>query len=214
MPLRIIGYDGAEYWAQLNGKQKDRYPVVTLVLYFGYKKHWDKELSLFKTLNIPEEFQPYINDYKVNLFEIAYLSDEKVKLFKSDFKVVADYFTQKQRTGNYIGSKEELKHVQETLGLLSVMSGDHRFEEEYNKAADAEQGKEIKTMCEVLDRIEARGVAIGEARGISIGEARGEFNKARDMAINLYNQGVGVNIIATAARESVDVVKQWLGIED
>ena len=37
MPLRVIGYDGAEYRAELNGN--DRYPVVTLVLYFGYDKH-------------------------------------------------------------------------------------------------------------------------------------------------------------------------------
>ena len=39
MPLRVIGYDGAEYRSQLlpDNKGKSRYPVVTLVLYFGYK---------------------------------------------------------------------------------------------------------------------------------------------------------------------------------
>ena len=40
MPLRIMGYDGAEYRAQLlkNNAAESRYPVVTLVLYFGYEK--------------------------------------------------------------------------------------------------------------------------------------------------------------------------------
>lgn len=39
MPLRILSYDGAAYRAQLlNKKTVSRYPVVTLVLYFGYKK--------------------------------------------------------------------------------------------------------------------------------------------------------------------------------
>ena len=34
MPLRVMSYDGAEYRAQL-AKAGSRYPVVTLVLYFG-----------------------------------------------------------------------------------------------------------------------------------------------------------------------------------
>ena len=41
MPLRIIGYDGQSYRSQLIKKDgklpKDRYPVITLVLYFGLK---------------------------------------------------------------------------------------------------------------------------------------------------------------------------------
>ena len=95
MPPRIIGYDGAEYRAQLSHKNhSERYPVVTLVLYYGYEKHWDKPLSLMERLDVPEKFKPFMNNYKVNLFEIAYLREEQAKLFKSDFRVVADYFVQ------------------------------------------------------------------------------------------------------------------------
>ena len=35
MPLRVMGYDGAEYRAQLLGDSENLYPVVTLVLYFA-----------------------------------------------------------------------------------------------------------------------------------------------------------------------------------
>ena len=38
MPLRVMGYDGAEYRAQLLGNSENLYPVVTLVLYFGHDK--------------------------------------------------------------------------------------------------------------------------------------------------------------------------------
>lgn len=94
MPLRVIGYDGAEYRAQLLGDNDtgSRYPVVTLVLYFGHEKPWSGPLSLKERLNVPKEFEPYVNDYKINLFQIAYLTREQVELFQSDFKVVADYF--------------------------------------------------------------------------------------------------------------------------
>ena len=134
MPLRIIGYDGAEYRVQLT-KENDtesRYPVITLVLYFGYTKPWDKPKRLLDRLNIPEKLKPYVSDYKINLFEIAYLSRKQVNLFKSDFRVVADYFVQKREKGDYVPETQELKHVQETLQLLSVMTGDHRFEETFN----------------------------------------------------------------------------------
>ena len=44
-------------------------------------------------------------------------------------------------------------------------------------------------MCEVLDKVEARGKAIGEARGIAIGEARG---KAIGKTIGALNKTVEI----------------------
>ncbi len=39
-------------------------------------------------------------------------------------------------------------------------------------------------MCEVLDKVEARGIALGEARGIALGEARGiALGEARGIAL-------------------------------
>ena len=141
MPLRILSYDGAAYRAQLlNKKAVSRYPVVTLVLYFGYKKRWDKSLNLLDCLEIPEDFKPYVSDYKINLFEIAYLEEEQVQMFQSDFKVVADYFVQMRKNHDYIPKPETIDHVQETLQLLSVMAGDQRFKEAYNSVGNCETG--------------------------------------------------------------------------
>ena len=156
MPLRVMGYDGAEYRAQLLGDNNSRYPVVTLVLYFGHKTPWSGPLTLKERLNVPAEFEPYVNDYKINLFQIAYLTHEQVELFQSDFKVVADYFVQKREKGDYTPSSQELKHVQETLQLLSIMTNDNRFEEAYNMDTDHQKG-EACNMCEVLDKVENRG---------------------------------------------------------
>lgn len=80
-------------------QKNSRYPVVTLVLYFGHEKHWSQPLRLKECLDIPPEFEPYVNDYRINLFEIAYLTQEQVALFQSDFRIVADYFVQKREKG-------------------------------------------------------------------------------------------------------------------
>ena len=188
MPLRVMGYDGAEYRAQLLGDGENLYPVVTLVLYFGHDKPWNGPLSLKERLNVPKEFEPYVNDYRINLFQIAYLTHEQVELFQSDFKVVADYFVQKRENGDYIPSSQDLTHVQEeTLQLLSIMTNDNRFEEAYNTNTDGQKGGP-HNMCDVLDKVESRGIA----KGIVKGKAEGEIEGKNQMALlvkKLLDQG-------------------------
>ena len=210
MPLRIMGYDGAEYRSQLTDSETSRYPVVTLVLYFGCKKHWDKPLSLKERLDIPPEFEPFVSDYKVNLFEIAYLTHEQVELFQSDFRIVADYFVQKREKGEhgeYTPDPRQIRHVQETLQLLSVMTRDHRFEEAYNEAytKDGMEGGP-HTMCEFLDRVENRGIE----KGLSEGLREGRTEAKQEIAFSLQGMGMPVEKIAEAVKVSVETVKQWL----
>lgn len=162
MPLRVMGYDGAEYRAQLLKKQSsERYPVITLVLHFDYERKWGQSQSLKERLTVPEEIQRYVSDYKYNLSEIAYLSDEQLEQFESDFWVVADYFVQMRKNRNYRPKPRLIRHVQETLHLLSVLTGDTRFEDACN-----EQMEGVHTMCEVLDRIENQGIQKGIEKGI------------------------------------------------
>ena len=176
IPLRVIGYDGAAYRNQITTeypkgkkgkkgrhrrkKRKRYYPVITIVLSFNYEKRWKSPLNLIDCLDdVPEELRPYINDYRVNLFEIPYLTHEQVELFQSDFKVVADYFVQMRENNNYIPSRETLEHVREVFELMSVVAGDTRFTEAYS-----EEGSDTN-MCEFLDRVERRGEVRGRIKG-------------------------------------------------
>ena len=155
MPFRIMGYDGQSYRSQLDKSNgKTRYPVVTLVLYFGMKR-WVGPKSLCEALKIPNNLKEYVSDYKLNIFEIAYLEPEQVAMFRSDFKFVADYFVQLRTTKDYVPSKETIEHVDAVLKIMSVLTKDRRFEEVQ------QDGMEVKNMCEVLDRAENRGIQQG-----------------------------------------------------
>ena len=112
------------------------------------------------------------------------MDKEEVDLFQSDFRVVADYFVQKQENGDYEPKPQDLKHVQETLQLLSVMTSDHRFEDVYNEASDAQKG-EMRNMCEILDKIENRGIEKGIEKGKAEGNAEGKSQMADLMKILL-----------------------------
>ena len=162
MPIRQIGYDAQSYRAQLLKRGSEHlHPVITMVLYFGTER-WPFSQHLTDHLVIPERFRAYVSDYEMkNLFEISYLTPEQVSLFKSDFRYVADYFVQKRMTHAYHPSSDVVQHVDETLKLMSVLTGDRRFEE---VVSDLPQGKGVN-MCEILDRVENRGIERGLAQG-------------------------------------------------
>ncbi|MCR5622233.1 MAG: Rpn family recombination-promoting nuclease/putative transposase [Treponema sp.] len=177
MPLRVISYDGAGYRSQLladsdnrDGKgHKLRYPVVTLVLYFG-EDHWNRHRNLLDCLSVPEELRPYVSDYKINVFEIAWLEPETVAKFRSDFRIVADYFVRMRRDKSYEPLRETIRHVHEVLQLMAELTKDRRFAEIQLPPGSAEGGT---NMCEVLDRYWNNGVAKGLAAGREEGLAAG-----------------------------------------
>ena len=174
MPIRCISYDGAAYRNQLNDEKqakegrKARYPVVTLVLYFGTKR-WNKPKSLHELLDIPKALKPFVSDYRINVFEIAWLEPEQVELFQSDFKIVADYFVQMRKNKNYQPSSDIMRHVTEILRLLSLLTQDVRFEDIIN----AKRERSAKTMCEMIDRFIEQGRNEGMEKGMEKGIAQG-----------------------------------------
>ena len=155
MPLRVISYDGASYKQQLlDTNQKKRYPVATLVLYFGTEEKWSKAKHLYDCFEVPEKLKPFVNDYKINVFNIAFLSPKTIAMFKSDFKIIAEYFRAKRLNQKYKGSKEKLKHANETLKMFSALTGDDSFEKVYNAGNFKKGGI---TMCDVVERIRNDG---------------------------------------------------------
>lgn len=125
------------------------------------QKEGSKPKSLLESLDISDELKPYVNDYKINLVEIAWQSSEQVALYRSDFKIVADYFVQKRKKhGRYTPSKDEIRHVGSVLKMMSALTGDDRFKQIVNERRKGE--RKVKNMCEVLDRAEKKGKKEGK----------------------------------------------------
>lgn len=112
MPFRIIGYDGTAYRSQLQDKRKEILPVMTIVLYFGTEHCWYGKRNIKGLMKIPEGLDDYINDYKMQVFEVAWLTEEQISRFRSDFKIVANFFVQKRKNKDYIpDDPTEIKHI-------------------------------------------------------------------------------------------------------
>ena len=153
MPLRIVSYDGAVYRAMLlerdNATDKfPLYPTITMVLHFDYEHRWTGARTLKECFkNIQPELDPYVSDYKINIFEIAWLSDETIAKFKSDFRYLADYYSQMRKTGKWQPMPGKAKHLKELFDLFSAVTGDTRFIEMYQKS----KGDVSDMSCVALD---------------------------------------------------------------
>ena len=192
MPVRIIGYDGANYREQLLDKGMKRiYPVVSMVLNFSMKR-WNRNICLYDVLDIREELKPYVNDYKINVFDIAFLSDKQIEMFQSDFKVVAKYFADRRKRRKFSFPENIPEHVDEVLKMLSVLTGDVRFTEGWNSEL-SKVNKEGFTMGEKwIDDIEERGVKRGREEGIKEGIKEGHTAAEEEMkrAVELKSKGI------------------------
>ena len=220
MPLRVIGYDGSSYRDEMNhdeividevtGKKHkirhERYPVVTIVLYFG-KTPWKKPLRLYDVLKISDELKPFVSDYKINLIDVPRLTGEQVEKFTSDFQIIADYFVQLSKNNDYVPKDKTIKHADSFLKLMSVLTQDDKYAEMGKKIAHEREGF---NMCKVLDKAEARG----EARGKAIGEARGKaIGEARGKAIGALNKTVEIlRVIIAKNSWSKEQAMEFIGI--
>ena len=188
MPVRIIGYDGATYRDQLNKTEPDDelgagneqkvlsiYPVINIVLHFDYKRRWTAPRTLKECFeNVPPELDPYINDYKINLFEVAWLPDETIAQFQSDFRFVADYYSQMRKTGKWQPMPGKVAHMKELFDMFNTLTGDKRFIEMYaNRKGDVDD-----MSCVALDYLAAeyadkmRDTVRNEGRNEGIDAAR------------------------------------------
>ncbi len=132
LSVHVLRDDGLEYEAQLESRVF--YPVITIVLYFNFEKAWAGPLSVKERLvKSDDPFEPFVNDYGVNLYQIAELTSEQVKLFRSDFRDVADFFVQTRQKGCCEPEDRELAHPQEVCQMLSDMTNDPRFINAYNQ---------------------------------------------------------------------------------
>ena len=194
MPFRVIGYDGAGYRSQMLGDKKERFPIVTVVLYFG-EKLWNKPVTLKESFSQEvtdtREYQlleEYINDYKCHIFDIPRLSMETVKQFQSDFRVVAEYFVNAYTDKEYVPEERVIRHVDEFLKLMSVLTGDSRYETMAESKDFQKKRNGGITMCNVLDYHKA--------------EVRNE------LIIQMYEEGLPSEQIARITKLTVEEVER------
>ncbi len=220
MPLRVIGYDGAVYRDELNhlkpedevddGTEKvplQLYPAITLVLHFDYEHQWTAPRSLKECFpHIPPELEPYVNDYKIHVFEIAWLPDETIKKFKSDFRFVADYYSQLRKTKKWVPMPGKVEHVKELFDLFKVLTGDDRFLEMYANRKEEQNDMASIALDYLTDEIRTKVETKVRAEGRAEGRTEGRASAREENALAMFADHLPVEKVAKYSKLSLKKV--------
>ncbi|MGP1403571.1 MAG: Rpn family recombination-promoting nuclease/putative transposase [Catonella sp.] len=166
--LRVCAYDGVTYKNQQG--RSEIYPVFTIVIYWG-KAKWTVPTSLKERITCPPELEGLISDHKFKLVEMTKLTYEEIEKYKSDFSFIAGIMAKEE---NYEPNQKEIRHPEEVLDLLSLLTNDERFAEAKNEVKTIKKEGGRVDMCGFLDKIENRGVEKGIEKGIEQGIEQGE----------------------------------------
>lgn len=164
MPIRVMGYDAGTYRQQITDRAGKITPVITIVLNMSDRK-WDAAKSIHDMLQVNEGLKMYVQDYRIHVFDIAFLEDETIEAFTSDFREIAGFFKKKRLGENPLDSKNHLRHPQAILEFLSAFTGDRSYLDgiKYLEAAEKEGG--AVTMCAVAEALKTEGRIEGEIWG-------------------------------------------------
>ena len=154
--VRVLGYDYAKYRRQVDEKRVPILPVITLVLNMSGKR-WSGCKSLADITKVPAEFEPFFQDYKVMVVDVAFLEDEVIERFTSDFKLVAKFFKNRRLGVEPLEDDSEIKHVTELIDFISVFTNDTRYRNIQAKINKMKEKGEKVTMCYVAQRLLDRG---------------------------------------------------------
>lgn len=182
IPVRVLGYDYGKYRRQVDEKRFPLVPVITLVLNFSNTR-WNNYKSLAEITDISPEFVPHFQDYKVKVVDVAFLEDEVIEKFTSDFKHVAMFFK-----GRRLGTESwddgiQIKHVEAFFDFVAAFTNDSRYQKVKEKLEKIKvEGEKVSMNDPYLDMLLEHRLAQREAEAEARGEARGE-----DKFIRLIN---------------------------
>lgn len=156
MILRRAGYEGAVYRNQYKKQTRDIFPIISSVLYWG-KRKWNAPKSLntlLKKQQLPESTMNLVDNIQLRVYNMRFLSKKVRERFTSDMRIVVDYLAEGD---TYIPTSQPILHAEAFLRMMTELSSDFRYEEIIANLAERPAEKGAITMCELLDKYEAKG---------------------------------------------------------
>ena len=107
-----------------------------------------------------------MSDYKIHVFELAWLTRNQINSFKSDFRLVAEYLRAKRKGKAENWSRQKLIHIQEVLDLLKAISNDNIYSGLETFVSETQNEKGGVTMCDFTQNLLKQGRYEGEKNAI------------------------------------------------
>lgn len=122
------------------------------------------------------------------MFEIAFLPEEQIQEFQSDFRIVADFFRQQRENKRYVPAAQTIRHVDAVMKWMDVFGKTIEF----SKAAAVlqKQEKEVYGMQDVMEWLTGES----RAEGIAEGQKKGRVSVYYNLRKLGYSQKEALNV--------------------
>lgn len=149
------------------------HPMITLVLNFS-EQRWNQPTALKELVEDDNPFKKYMTDYSIRVYDIAYLEDEVIEKFTSDFRIIAKFFkSRRMNAGKYEPDDMEIKHLEALTDFLQVFTDDGEYDKILPQLLERQRKGEVITMCKVREAWVAEGIEQGIEKGIEKGIEQG-----------------------------------------
>lgn len=106
-------------------------------------------------------------------FDIAFLDDEVINSFTSDFKLIARFFKSRRLGNKDFLTYEKIHHLGEFLDLISVFTNDKQYRKIKKELLELqEKGRDV-TMCYIVEEFMEKGRNEGRQEGLKLGRKQG-----------------------------------------
>lgn len=207
MPIRVMCYDSAAYRVQMSEDILKRYPVITLVLYMGWEKKWNNYLRLSECLEITPELKPFVQDYEIKVVNMAWLSDEQIEMFQSDFKILAKLLRSLRLKKDVEFTNDEIKHTYEILELFNTLTQDELYAKMRRGISKADVEK--KGVAYTMKSMYSLALERAEAKAAEEAKKKTEEKTTREIAFRMKESGMQLSDIAKITQRSTETLKQW-----
>ena len=212
MPIRIMEYDALTY-LKMHETEKKLHPIVTVCLYTGEKK-WDKPMSLFEMMEVPQEMKELVQDYRINVVQALQQDADKYQnqSVKEFFELMHDVhelnrYDLVEKYGDRILSSPE------AVETVAVLTNDKELKK--LSVMDREGNKVCQNFRKIVEEIRDEGRAEGRAEGMIAGfekgredgKAEGKTETLKSVVKQLKSVGAAYDMIMTVTGLSQDEVE-------
>lgn len=140
-------------------------PVILIVIYYGQDKIWDGAKCLYDMLDMDKELEPYITNYKMNLFD--YHDYEDFSFFTTEnrelFEVLSCSKNEKKMDELFRTSLDRYKNLaSDAVEVIFTLTG---IDLSILEAIEDKEGLEVVDMCKAWDDHKEAGRREGRQEG-------------------------------------------------
>ena len=162
----------------------------------------------FRKLEIHEKARQYIDNAQLHVYSMRNLPKEIRQRFRSDMKIIVDYFAEGK---DYEPTNQKIRYLDDVMRLFYELTGDIGFVDKIVELQKRQKKGEKITMCEVIDKFVERGRIQGIEQGIERGIEQGRSDYAKSFTKVSISQGQTqqyiLNMLHTCFRYSEE--KAW-----